>query len=45
MVAKAEGGQITLSWAPSCLPDDVDYEIYEGSLGDFTTLLGPGCAM
>ena len=34
-LAKALAGDITLSWGNSCLGGDNDYEIYEGSLGDF----------
>jgi hypothetical protein len=33
--AKAQGTAITLSWAPSCHVADGDYEIYEGTIGDF----------
>jgi uncharacterized repeat protein (TIGR01451 family) len=29
------GGQLVLSWGPSCLASDADYEIYEGSFDDF----------
>jgi len=36
-VARAEGANITLSWSPSCLPTDHDYEIYEGVLGHFAS--------
>ncbi len=35
LVARATGGQITLSWGASCAPSDTDYEIYEGTLGSF----------
>jgi hypothetical protein len=31
------GGEITLSWGASCSTDDVDFEVYEGTLGDFTS--------
>ena len=30
-------GEITLSWGASCLTNDSDYEIYEGTLGDFAS--------
>jgi len=30
-------GDLTLTWGPSCLTSDTDYEIYEGDLGTFTT--------
>jgi hypothetical protein len=36
-LAKAGGGQITLSWGPSCLGTATDYEIYEGALGSFAS--------
>jgi PKD repeat protein len=36
-VGKGEGTTITLSWSGSCMPNDVDYEIYEGRLGDFSS--------
>jgi hypothetical protein len=32
---KAAGGQITLEWGASCLATDVDYEIYEGTIGSW----------
>ena len=35
-VAKA-GSEIALAWSPSCLTGDDDYEIYEGTIGDFTS--------
>lgn len=31
------GGLLSLSWEPSCLFTDDDFEIYEGALGDFTS--------
>jgi hypothetical protein len=36
-VSKSGGGQITLDWSPSCLVGDDDYEVYEGTLGDFSS--------
>jgi hypothetical protein len=33
--AKAQGTEITLNWAASCHVADSDYEIYEGTIGDF----------
>jgi hypothetical protein len=36
-LGKVGGNQLALSWGPSCLSGDTDYEIYEGSLGDFTS--------
>ena len=29
------GDLIKLSWGASCLADDTDYEIYEGTIGDY----------
>jgi hypothetical protein len=29
-------GEIVMTWDDSCVPEDDDYEIYEGALGDFT---------
>jgi hypothetical protein len=34
-VGKTEGDAIELRWSESCLESDADYEIYEGSIGDF----------
>lgn len=34
-IAKGPAPQITLSWGGSCVPTDTDYEVYEGTLGDF----------
>jgi hypothetical protein len=31
------GGDVTLLWDPSCASGDDDYEVYEGSLGDFAS--------
>ena len=37
-VRKLTGGQIELEWAPSCVAEDGDYAIYEGTVGgDFTS--------
>lgn len=30
-------GQVSLGWGPSCLYGDMDYEVYEGTLGQFTS--------
>jgi hypothetical protein len=30
-------GVLTLDWGDSCSPSDVDYAVYEGDLGDFTS--------
>ncbi len=32
---KAGGNELTLSWGMSCLTQDADYEIYEGTIGNF----------
>ena len=32
-LAKAAGGNLTLTWGVSCSAHDMDYEVYEGSLG------------
>ncbi len=37
VVSKASGGQVTLTWSSSCSILDVDYEIYQGTLGDFAS--------
>ena len=31
-IEKASGGNLTLTWAQSCVSSDTDYEIYEGTL-------------
>ena len=36
-LAPATGGEVALSWQPSCHAGDVDYEVYEGNLGDFSS--------
>ena len=36
-VSKVGGGNITLSWAPSCLASDTDYAVYEGTVRQFTS--------
>jgi hypothetical protein len=38
------GGMITLNWDPSCNPGDSDYEVYEGTLGIFTSHAGIVCS-
>ena len=37
-------GNITLNWAPSCLAGDTDFEIYEGTVGDFTSHVPRFCS-
>ncbi len=34
MLNKAGGGDITLTWDPSCQATDTDYAIYEGVIGN-----------
>ena len=41
-VAKS-GGYLVLSWSASCAPADSDYEVYEGSLGDFASHAPRAC--
>ncbi len=38
------GSDLLLSWDPSCLGSDVDYGVYEGSLGDFTSHVAATCS-
>ena len=38
------GGMIFLSWDDSCNPGDTDYEVYEGTLGIFTSHAGIVCS-
>jgi hypothetical protein len=37
-------GELTLEWDESCLATDVDYAIYEGQIGDFTTHVPLTCS-
>lgn len=39
----AEASQITLSWGSSCIGADNDYEVYEGTLGDFESHAAKFC--
>ena len=36
-------GDLTLSWGGSCDPSDDDYNIHEGTLGDFTSHVPKSC--
>lgn len=36
-VTRGAGGDLTLTWGPSCLASDSDYAVYEGSLGSFAS--------
>jgi hypothetical protein len=44
VLAKAEGGGLLLAWEPSCLASDVDYAVYEGILGEFTSHTDKTCS-
>ncbi len=35
LTVSRSGNQITLSWGASCSPEDDDYSIYEGTIGNF----------
>jgi hypothetical protein len=37
LIVTRSGGNVVLSWDPSCRVTDDDYAVYEGSLGDFTS--------
>jgi hypothetical protein len=37
MADLAATGEVNLRWSDSCLIDDDDYEVYEGTLGDFAS--------
>lgn len=43
-VSKAAGGSLTLDWGPSCLVSDQDYEIYQGTIGDYLNHLPLHCS-
>jgi hypothetical protein len=34
---KAPGGALVLGWGASCSPNDVDYEVYQGTVGTWTS--------
>ncbi len=40
---KTAGAEITLSWAPSCVAGDSDFEVYEGVLGKFAGHAARAC--
>jgi hypothetical protein len=44
LLGKAGGDDVTLSWSASCVSSDIDYEIYEGTLGDFTSHVPAFCS-
>ncbi len=37
LINKVAGGEIELTWSPSCARADSDYAVYEGTLGDFAS--------
>ncbi len=37
VLGKSPAGNLRLAWGASCHPEDDDYEVYEGALGDFTS--------
>jgi hypothetical protein len=43
-VAKGAGGDLALSWGPSCSATDADYAVYEGTLGDFASHSSRTCS-
>ena len=43
-VDTAPGGDLKLSWGPSCASGDTDYEINEGTLGDYVSHLPIACS-
>lgn len=42
-IRREPGGDLTLSWDPTCHPADLDYEIHEGSLDDFASHVPVTC--
>lgn len=38
------GGDITMSWTASCVPTDTDYEVYEGTIGTWTSHAPKTCS-
>jgi hypothetical protein len=43
-VNRLTGGELELSWQPSCAADDFDHAIYEGTLGDFSSHMPVACS-
>jgi len=43
-VAKGAGGAVSISWSPSCHPVDLDYAVYEGTIGTFTSHVPRVCS-
>ena len=44
LVDRLPGGNVSLSWSASCSGGDVDYAVYEGSLGSFASHLPAACS-
>ena len=44
MANREPGGGVKLTWDPSCSSDDHDYEVYQGTLGDFTSHAPATCS-
>lgn len=43
-VSTRPDGNLVLSWGSSCTGSDSDFEVYEGTLGDFTSHVAVACA-
>jgi hypothetical protein len=43
-VSKGTGGNLSLTWSPSCGAQDTDYEVYEGALGNLATGVPRACS-
>jgi hypothetical protein len=44
LLDKTPGEEVALSWSPSCWPEDLDYAVYTGPLGDFDAHLPGTCS-
>ena len=42
-VSKELTGEITLRWGPSCVTSDLDYAVYEGTIGDYANRAPKTC--
>lgn len=43
-LGKGSGSQLTLAWGASCSSQDMDYEIYEGTIGNFSAHTPIACS-
>jgi hypothetical protein len=43
-IDKTAGDAVQLAWGPSCSTRDVDYAVYEGDLGGFTSHVARSCS-